>query len=152
MYNPDHRNFSPRVSVAWDVFGHGRTVVRSGFGIFYDAMSQDMVLGHLPYPPAFDPGPAYNPIGPAQVLPSSANGGVIGAGVPTFGTPGCGECDSFVFDRNIKTPYMENYNLNIQQQFGSKLVLPGGVCGISRRSFVTLRRSQPAERKHNRRL
>ncbi|MGA8198650.1 MAG: TonB-dependent receptor [Candidatus Sulfotelmatobacter sp.] len=129
MYNPDHRNFSPRVSVAWDVFGHGRTVVRSGFGIFYDAMSQDMVLGHLPYPPAFDPGPAYNPIGPAQVLPSSANGGVIGAGVPTFGTPGCGECDSFVFDRNIKTPYMENYNLNIQQQFGSKLVLQVGYVG-----------------------
>jgi len=26
------------------------------------------------------------------------------------------ECDTFSFDRNIKMPYMENYNLNVQQQ------------------------------------
>ena len=39
------------------------------------------------------------------------------------------ECDVFVFDRNIKTPYMENYNLNIQQQMGSKAVLQVGYVG-----------------------
>jgi hypothetical protein len=33
------------------------------------------------------------------------------------------ECDAFGFDRNIKMPYMENYNLNIQQQLSSKAVL-----------------------------
>ena len=64
LYNPDKKDFAPRVSASWDVTGKGRTVVRAGFGMFFDAFSQDMVLGHLPYAPFFDPGPAYNNIGP----------------------------------------------------------------------------------------
>src|SRR5262249_2476487 len=29
------RLFSPRVAVAWDVFGNGKTAVRTGFGTYY---------------------------------------------------------------------------------------------------------------------
>jgi Carboxypeptidase regulatory-like domain/TonB dependent receptor/TonB-dependent Receptor Plug Domain len=125
LYNPDKKDFAPRVSAAWDVTGKGKTVIRAGFGIFFDAFSQDMALGHLPYAPFFDPGPAYNNIGPAPILSTSAVGGPIGAGVPLYApTATCTfECDAFGFDRNIKTPYMENYNLNIQQQLSSKAVL-----------------------------
>ena len=131
LYNPDKTNFAPRLSVAWDVSGKGKTVVRAGFGMFYDAFSQDMVLGHLPYAPFFDPGPAYNPIGPNPILSSGAVGGTISAGVPVYSPQnGCGfECDVFSFARNIKTPYMENYNLNIQQQLSSKAVLQIGYVG-----------------------
>jgi hypothetical protein len=55
LYNPDKKDFAPRVSLAWDVTGKGKTVVRTGFGLFYDAFSQDMVLGHLPYSPTSIP-------------------------------------------------------------------------------------------------
>jgi len=122
LYNPNKTNFAPRVSVAWDVTGKGKTVIRAGWGMFYDAFSQDMVLGHLPYAPYFDPGPAYNNFGPQAILSTGAVGGPITPGVPVFEpTTTCGyECDVFAFDRNIKTPYMENYNLNIQQQISSK--------------------------------
>ncbi len=125
LYNPDKKDFAPRVSAAWDVTGKGKTVIRAGFGMFYDAFSQDMVLGHLPYAPFFDPGPAYNNVGPAPILSTGAVGGTIVAGAPLYSpTTSCGyECDAFAFDRNIKTPYMENYNLNIQQQLSSKTVL-----------------------------
>jgi len=125
LYNPDHKDFAPRVSAAWDVSGKGKTVVRAGFGMFFDAFSQDMVLGHLPYAPFFDPGPAYNNFGPSPILSTGAVGGQIVAGQPLYAaTTTCSyECDVFAFDRNIKTPYMENYNINIQQQISSKAVL-----------------------------
>jgi hypothetical protein len=132
LYEPDYKNFGPRVSAAWDVTGKGQTVVRAGFGLFFDAFSQDMVLGHLPYPPFFDPGPAYNPIGPAPIFSAGlAAGGAIQPGVPIFGdeTTCSFECDVFAFDRHIRTPYMENYNVNIQQQLGSKAVLQVGYVG-----------------------
>ena len=35
LYPTNYNNISPRLGVAWDVFGNGRTVVRSGFGMIY---------------------------------------------------------------------------------------------------------------------
>ena len=132
LYKPDRKNFAPRASVAWDVTGKGRSVVRAGFGLFFDAFSQDMVLGHLPYPVFFAPGPAYNPVGPAQdqIIPAVITG-TLDPGVPVYDTPSCAsfECDVFSFDRNIKTPYMENYNINFQQQLSSRMVLQVGYVG-----------------------
>jgi Carboxypeptidase regulatory-like domain/TonB dependent receptor/TonB-dependent Receptor Plug Domain len=131
LYEPDYKNFSPRASIAWDVAGKGKTVLRTGWGIFYDAFSQDIFLGHLPYPPFYDPGPAYNPVGPAQIIPAINTTGTITAGVPVFDTSGCAnlECDGFVVDRHIRTPYMENYNLNLQQQLSNKVALQIGYVG-----------------------
>jgi hypothetical protein len=131
LYNPDKKDFAPRVSAAWDVTGKGKTVVRAGFGMFFDAFSQDMALGHLPYSPYFDPGPAYNNVGPSPILSTGAIGGPIVAGSPIYSaTSTCGyECDVFGFDRNIKTPYMENYNLNFQQQISNHAVLQLGYVG-----------------------
>ena len=35
-YNGDHNNFAPRLGLAWDVFGNGKTVVRAAGGIVYE--------------------------------------------------------------------------------------------------------------------
>ena len=64
LYNPDYNNFAPRVAFAYDVTGKGQTVVRGGWGLFYDAFSQDIFLGHLPWNCGFCPGPAYPVSGP----------------------------------------------------------------------------------------
>ena len=153
LYNPDKKDFSPRVSLVWDATGKGTTVVRAGYGLFFDAFSQDMMLGHLPYPTFFAPGPAYNNIGPdpiqmANLNPNAVDGnGVYIPGTPLYGAPGCGvECDIFSFDHNIKTPYMENYNINIQQQISNKISLQVGYVGSQgHRLFRFLDINQPSQ-------
>jgi len=153
LYNPDKKDFSPRASIVWDVTGKGKTVLRAGYGLFFDAFSQDMTLGHLPYPTFFAPGPAYNNIGPDPIQMANLNpaavdtNGVYISGTPLYGTPGCNvECDIFSFDRNIKTPYMENYNLNFQQQIGSKVALQVGYVGSQgHRLFRFFDLNQPSQ-------
>ncbi len=129
LYNPDYNNWAPRISVAWDVTGKGTTVVRAGYGIFYDAFSQDMFLGHLPFNSSFDPGAAYNGfVGPNLISSASVINSPLNSASAVYGGPGPMP-DAFGVDTNIRTPYMENYNFNIQQQLGRKMTLQVGYVG-----------------------
>jgi hypothetical protein len=44
IYKPDHRNFSPRFGVAWDVTGKGTTVVRAGGSIVYSLLTMSTFM------------------------------------------------------------------------------------------------------------
>jgi len=127
LYQPDYRNFAPRVSLAYDVTGKGTTVIRSGAGLFYDLFSQDFFLGQVPYN-APTIGVAYNDIGPKPILSSGAVTPQIVSGQPIFSDFGTSS-NLFAADRSLRTPRMLNYNLNIQQQVGKKAVLQVGYVG-----------------------
>jgi hypothetical protein len=128
LYQPDYNNWGPRVSLAWDVTGKGKTVIRAGYGIFYDAFSQDMFMGHLPFNSGFDPGPAYSGFGPNPISSASANPGPITAGFPVYGFASP-MGDAFGVDPHIRTPYMQNFNLNFQQELTHKTVFQIGYVG-----------------------
>jgi hypothetical protein len=38
----DKNNFSPRIGIAWDPFGDGKTAIRGAFGIFYGSISGNL--------------------------------------------------------------------------------------------------------------
>ncbi|MBX7219276.1 MAG: carboxypeptidase regulatory-like domain-containing protein [Blastocatellia bacterium] len=136
LYDRDANNFSPRLGVAWDVTGKGRTVVRAGWGVFNDIFSQDFFVGQLPFN-TFNPGPAYNPIGESPILFSFSATDKLTAGAPVFS--GFGDSDVFGVDRNLRTPYVQNYNLNLQHQFFTNTVLQVGYVGSTGRKLYRYR-------------
>ena len=128
LYNPDWKNFAPRVSFAWDPTGKGTTVLRAGYGLYYDAFSQDMFIAHIPYNCTFCPGPAYTGVGAAPITFFSATSGPIAAGSPVYvGASPLGSY--FGIDPNLRTPYIQNWNVNIQQAFGNKATAEIGYVG-----------------------
>ncbi|MDX6460024.1 MAG: hypothetical protein QOE55_3721, partial [Acidobacteriaceae bacterium] len=140
LYEPKYKNLAPRVSASWDPLGKGQTVIRSGFGVFFDSFSQDVFLSHLPYNSSFDPGPAYNPVGPAPIFSVVAVGGTVQSGQPVFGAPSTtAASDIFSVDRHSATPYLMNYNLNIQQQLSSRAIAQIGYVGSVGRHLLRFR-------------
>src|SRR5580704_18566502 len=159
LYPKDFNNFAPRLSAAYDPFGKGKTIVRAGVGVFYDGYSQDFFTGQLAYN-TDNTGPAYNPVGPNPVfitynlnpaLPVVTNplnplvgDTIIQPTVPVFDpasvTPTtASSTDAFTVSRNLRTPYVFNYNLNIQQQLLPNTVLQVGYVGSAGRKLFYFR-------------
>ncbi|HJP92323.1 MAG TPA: TonB-dependent receptor [Pyrinomonadaceae bacterium] len=126
LYDRDWNNFSPRLGLAWNIHGNGKTVVRAGWGLFYDAFSQDFFAGQLPFN-TFNPGPAFNPVGPSPILFSFSTVDTIQSGVPIF--TDFLDSDVFAVDPNLRTPYIQNFNFNIQQELFRNGVLEVGYVG-----------------------
>ena len=145
LYGKDFKNFAPRAALAFDVTGKGTSVIRAGWGLFYDAFSQDIFLGHLPWNCVFCPGPAYPGLGPQALATGSISGNPLAAGTPVYSGYGP-EKDFFSVDPNIRTPYVQNFNFNFQQQLGSKNVLQVGYVGSKgSRLFQFLDINQPSQ-------
>jgi hypothetical protein len=144
LYNKDLNNFAPRLGFAYDVTGKGRTVVRGGWGLFYDAFAQDIFLGHAPYNCAFCPGPAYTGFGPGAISSAGVNSGPLAANTPVY-SDFSGLGDFFGTDKNIRTPYTQNFNLNVEQQFGKAFVQVGYVGARGTKLFRFRDINQPSQ-------
>ena len=128
LYDKDLNNFAPRVAFAYDVTGKGKTVVRGGWGMFYDAFAQDIFLGHFPWNCFFCPGPAYAGVGPAAISSLTITGGALDPNTPVVsGASPSGEF--FGASKNLPAPYVQNFNLNVQQSVTNKAVLQVGYVG-----------------------
>ena len=138
LYEKDMNNFAPRVSVAYNLGGSNKTVLRAGWGVFYDVFSQDFFLGQLPFN-TFNPGPAYNGVGPDPITFSFSPVGQIQSGQPVFPASSFAASDVFAVDRHARTPYMENYNLNVQHEFTNFAVWQVGYVGSAGRKLFRYR-------------
>jgi hypothetical protein len=147
LYDKDYRSFSPRVSVAWDVAGKQKTVVRAGFGVFYDDFSQDAFIGQIYENSVVNAGVAYNAIGPSPIF---ANKSLVGVpfqpNVPIFAkvdlvngpAPGA-TTDASTVDKNLRNPYVYNFNLNVQQELFHNTMFQIGYVGSSGHKLLRLR-------------
>jgi hypothetical protein len=141
-YKTNYNNVSPRLGVAWDVFGTGKTVVRAGFGMIYVQPSiRTFMFG--------GGGLNLNPTGLEKIFPdgtvvsgdgnittflvfgadtSLINWSLAGPIFPGANTPAnsCSvtlPCNIYAVDEKIHTPYVLNWNLNVQQELMRDMML-----------------------------
>jgi hypothetical protein len=140
-YDTDWNNFGPRLGFAWKVLGSDLTVVRGGFGILYahpfDAgVPNAVALGFsqsvsLNTPDNGITAPFYlrngvpNVTATRPALNDSFGAVAVGAATNTAVT---------FFETNRRTGYSEQFNLGIQRQVGTNVVLEvSGMGNLSRK-------------------
>ncbi len=100
----DRNNFAPRIGVAWRPW-NDRTVLRAGYGIFFDVVPRNLTQGGLPFvlnEPAYT-NPAVNPdVILPRVFPSTG-----GAGPSTVGLPAA-------INPNLQIPYSMQYSVTLE--------------------------------------
>jgi hypothetical protein len=150
LYPRDLNNFAPRIGLAYDPAGNGSTVLRAGWGLYYDAFSQDFFVGQLPFN-TFNSGPAYNGVGPDPITFSFSPAAVIQPGVSVFAPATFSASDVFTVDQNIRTPYIQVYNINVQQAITRNVAVQIGYVGSQGRKlfrYVDINQANPATGLH----
>lgn len=116
-------NYEPRVGFIWDPLGNTATVLRGGFGIMADQPTADLVTGLAGNPPNANPvsetgslpvGTLYSSAALASLAPSAVN-------------------------QKFSNGYAESYNLNLQQQLGSGVVMELGYIGSENKHLRLVR-------------
>ena len=128
-FEPDRNNFAPRVGFAWTIGDDQATVLRGGYGVYYDQSPlapaealyfnspffDNNIFFSLPGLPLTlsDPFPSFFPF----PLPDSA----------------------LAIQRDLRTGYMQHWNFNVERQFGEKSVVELAYVGSKGTKLLTAR-------------
>jgi hypothetical protein len=146
IYQQYWKSFSPRIGFAYQPFGYTNTVVRGGFGMFFDA---PYMVPFLNLRGTQNGGPFGVQDNPAGVNPVAAANPLPGVSVWTPGqlifTPladaiaGAGVINLFAVNYNFRPSYTYSYNLNVQQSFGPNVIAQIGYVGTNGRHLLDVR-------------
>jgi hypothetical protein len=126
---------SPRFGFAYQLGDSSKTVLRGGYGLYYDSIYMKSILESANLQTGADFGPELNPAGSEQVITASAlNNAVIQNGVAFYPAYNPGQASTGItsistFDQHFRPPYTQSYDLNVQHSFSSSVVAQVGYVG-----------------------
>lgn len=148
LWDADKNNFAPRVGLAYSL--NGKTVIRTGYGVFFDVLGVDKVdvnQGGFNQPtnliPSLNNGQTYvgtlsNPF-PNGIDPAPG----ASAGLTTF----VGRAVSF-FNSKPLNPYNQRWSFSLQRQLPFGVVLDAGYIGNRAAKLAVTRELNPIPRQY----
>ena len=149
-YDEDWNNFGPRFGFALDILGNGRLAVRGGYGLFYALADYDLEFNRTRTAPhtinkrvfftkladpwggaLFTPGPQ-----PFPHVPPESGG--------SFDFASLAPITFWGMDRNLTTPYTQQWSLQVQYELLPNWLLEVGYVGSNGVKLYSLREANPA--------
>lgn len=160
IYDPDRKNIGGHLSFAWNPDGNGKTTIRGGYGVYYNAIlgavvsqSRNVFPNEIPLnlEPSFAKFDVFSLNNPSFFALRAANGS--GADIPLIrngaGNQLGGNPEDFVAligelfrqnqlggglaftlpERNLRTPYAQQWNLSFERELLSNFVFSAAYVG-----------------------
>jgi outer membrane receptor protein involved in Fe transport len=150
LINSDLNNFAPRVGLAWQFTP--KTVLRAGYGIFYGGQENG---------PYSNPSPGFNPpfftnesfIAPCSAPTANATAGdcrvtqipQLAGGFPATSLVDPNTPIFFSVDKNLRTPYMQQWHLGIEREMPANSVFAITYAGSKGTELYTFFNGNQAE-------
>jgi hypothetical protein len=136
LYRTTYGNFAPRLGIAYQLrqSQDWQTVLRGGFGVFYDLASSEIGnnIAAPAYPfggSSFLPGPIF---GGTATFPLNSSGAAPPTITPPNGTSGALEA----FDPHLRLPYTLEWNFALEQALGTQQTITASYVGASGRRLL----------------
>jgi hypothetical protein len=142
-YNPDYRNIAPRIGLAWSPGGRNTTVFRAAYGIHYDQSPLAPGEGLYFSAPYYN----FNLYYPIQGL---VNLSLTNPFPSNFPLPYPGS--AIAFQRDLGTPYAQQWNFGVQWQLGKSRVFEMAYVGSKGTHLIDSRninQPQPSVNRQN---
>ena len=117
VYNQSARNFEPRAGLVWDVFGNGKSVMRTAYAIMADQTVLGLTNQLLSNPPNSFP------------VSFSPTAGVPFVALANAFAVSSGSVAPISIPSGFRNPYAQEWNFNIQQQLPREVGFMAGYFG-----------------------
>lgn len=113
VYHSNNKNFQPRVGIAWDPWGDGKTSVRAAYAILTDQPVTNVVTPLTANPPLATPLTFTGAVTFANALTTAGLAGLAPANV----------------DQGFDNAYVQSWNFNVQRELGRDIGITVGYFG-----------------------
>ncbi len=144
-YDNDFNNFAPRIGIAWDPAGDGKTSLRANWGLFYDRLIGATTISVDANTPGYTQKVPVNQnsagtdkrVSDDIVLPQPP-------AVPQLSPPANRLTDLFLFSPNLRTGYVQHFSLTLQREIFRNTVIEAGYVGTRGiKLFMDINLNQP---------